>query len=84
MPKAIESANRLRMELEAVNSRLEELSRREAETRRQAASATGSERARLLRELSRLKREWDSLYKRSMDIGIRLARIEEGLRKGGA
>lgn len=84
MPKALEdTARRLRMELEAVNSRLEDLSRREAEVRRQAANATGSERAKLMRDWSRLKKEWDSLYKRSMDIGIRLARVEEALRKGG-
>lgn len=43
MPKALEdTARKLRMELEAINSRLEDLSRREAEVRRQAANATGS------------------------------------------
>lgn len=84
MPKALaEKANKLRLELAAINDKLEALSREERALREAASGASGREREKLLREAYRKRKEWDSLWKTSMDIGIRLSRIEEILRKGG-
>lgn len=81
MPKALEEkANKLRLELAAINDKLETLSREERALREAANRASGREREKLLREAHRKRKEWDSLWKTSMDIGIRLSRIE---RKGG-
>ena len=84
MPKTLEEkANKLRLELAAINDKLEALSREERALKEAANGASGREREKLLREAYRKRKEWDSLWKTAMDIGIRLSRIEEILREGG-
>lgn len=84
MPRGLEEkAEKLRAELSRMNERLTALGEQISAIRQQIEAASGRERERLLKELARAKREWDSLYRDSMDVGIRLARIEEALQKGG-
>lgn len=79
LEKLREKATKLRMELDRVNERLAAINVPDRLTPEAIASMTAGE----FRRLRRLMDERKRLFERSMDIAIRLNRIEEEIRKRG-
>ena len=74
-----EKARRLKAELDAINERLTAINVPDRLTPEVIASMTAGE----FRRLRRLMDERKRLFERSMDIAVRLNRIEEEIRKRG-
>lgn len=79
LEKLKEKATKLRMELDRVNERLASINVPDRLTPEAIASMTAGE----FRRLRRLMDERKRLFERSMDIAVRLNRIEEEIRKRG-
>lgn len=79
LEKLREKAKRLRMELDRVNERWASINVPDRLTPEAIASMPLGE----LRRLRRLMNEKRRLFERSMDIAVRLNRIEEEIRKRG-
>lgn len=79
LEKLREKATKLRMELDRVNERLASINVPDRLTPEAIASMTAGE----FRRLRRLMDERKRLFERSMDIAVRLNRIEEEIRKRG-
>ena len=79
LEKLREKARKLKAELDAINERLASINVPYRLTPEAIASMTAGE----FRRLRRLMDEKRRLFERSMDIAVRLNRIEEEIRKRG-
>lgn len=79
LEKLREKARRLKAELDAINERLASINVPDRLTPEAIVSMTAGE----FRRLRRLMDEKRRLFERSMDIAVRLNRIEEEIRKRG-
>ena len=80
MPRDLEGkAAKLREQLKRLYERSDSLMAEIKRLQDMAAGKQGMERWAILRRAYKLKDEWDSVAKQIMNMGVRLARIEEAL-----
>ena len=80
MPRELEErAARLREQLNRLYERSDALMAEIKRLQDEAAGKQGMERWNILRRAYKLRDEWNSVAKQIMNMGVRLARIEEAL-----
>ena len=80
MPRDLEGkAAKLREQLNRLYERSDSLMAEIKRLQDEAAGKQGMERWAILRRAYKLKDEWNSVAKQIMNMGVRLARIEEAL-----
>lgn len=80
MPRDLEGkAAKLREQLNRLYERSDSLMAEIKRLQDMAAGKQGMERWSILRRAYKLKDEWNSVAKQIMNMGVRLARIEEAL-----